>query len=93
MPRGRRQKVDSDRLRMLARTGAEVTLTRLRAEIADLERLFPELASSTRSRAPRTVAAGTVKRARRMSAAARKAVSERMTKYWAARRRAREKGK
>ena len=33
----------TDRLRELARTGADVTLKRLRAEIIAIERAFPEL--------------------------------------------------
>ena len=33
----------ADRIRELARTGAEVTLKRLRAEIVAIERAFPEL--------------------------------------------------
>ena len=34
----------ADRLRELARTGADVTLKRLRAEMIAIERTFPELA-------------------------------------------------
>jgi hypothetical protein len=72
-----------EQLRHLARAGAEATLYRLRAEIEVLERTFPELASS---RGRKDVAASVQRRAGRMSAAARKAVSERMKKYWAERR-------
>jgi hypothetical protein len=81
--------IDTDRLRQLARVGAEVTLTRLRAEIAAIERAFPELASAQRRR---QVVEGAVKsastRTRKMSPAARKAVSQRMKRYWAERRKA-----
>ena len=84
--------LDVARLRQLARVGAEVTLNRLRAEIAVIERTFPELASPTRRR---QVAQRAAKQAststRRMSAAARKAVSERMKRYWAERRKAQTK--
>lgn len=81
--------LDITRLRQLARVGAEVTLNRLRAEIAAIERTFPELSSPTRRRqvAQRT-ATQTRATARKMSAAARKAVSERMKRYWAERRKA-----
>ncbi|MGE0445698.1 MAG: hypothetical protein AB7P99_10755 [Vicinamibacterales bacterium] len=81
--------VDVARLRQLARVGAEVTLNRLRAEIAAIERTFPELANPTRRRQVvqrATKQAST--RTRKMSAAARKAVSDRMRRYWAERRKA-----
>ena len=78
----------------LARKGAQHRLEELQAEIAALKRDFPELAARTGAalgsavgRTEREVKR-TVKRGRTMSAAARKAVSERMKKYWAARRKA-----
>ena len=77
------RKLSLDQLQHLARAGAEATLQRLRAEIDALERTFPELASS---RGRRNLAAATRRRAGKMSAAARKAVSTRMKKYWAERR-------
>ena len=83
-----------ERLRELARTGAKVTLERLRAEVGALERAFPELAAIPRNRqaVERTVkAAG--RRSRRMSAAARKAVSQRMKRYWAERKKTAAKPK
>jgi hypothetical protein len=76
----------------LARKGAHHRLQELQAEIAALRRHFPGLAERAGSAIGTTVGrteAGikrTVTRGRRMSAAARKAVSERMKKYWAARR-------
>ena len=81
----------AEKVRELARTGAEVTVRNLRAEISAIERAFPELSSSRRrtAGAMRTVTATaneTAKRTRRMSAAARRAVSERMKRYWAERR-------
>jgi hypothetical protein len=87
-------KLSTDRLRELARAGAEATLDRLRAEIIAIERTFPELAQGRRSL--RKSVAGVRKRTRKMSAAARKAVSRRMRKYWAERRKAQagpQKGK
>jgi hypothetical protein len=81
------------RLRELARTGAEVTLQRLRAEIIAIERTFPELALPRRRRELRRSLKQATNRTRRMSADARKAVSERMKRYWAERRRARARVK
>jgi hypothetical protein len=78
----------ADRLRELARTGAEVTLKRLRAEIIAIERTFPELRLPQRRRAVRRSLQEAARRTRTMSAAARKAVSARMKRYWAERRKA-----
>ena len=80
----------ADQLRALARTGAEVTLKRLRAEIIAIERTFPELALPQGRRAVRRAVKEASRRTRTMSAAARKAVSLRMKKYWAARKKARK---
>ena len=85
MPKTR---LSAEHLRDLARTGADVTLKRLRAEIIAIERTFPELALPRRRRAVRRSFQAAAKRTRSMSAAARKAVSERMKKYWAERRKA-----
>jgi hypothetical protein len=82
------RKLSFEQLQHLARAGAEATLHRLREEIEVLERTFPELASS---RGRQQVASAVQKRAGRMSAAARRAVSERMKKYWAERRKAQAK--
>ena len=81
------------RLRELARTGAEVTLQRLRAEIIAIERTFPELRLPQRRRAVRRSLQQAATRTRTMSAAARKAVSARMKRYWAERRKAQAKVK
>ena len=71
-------------LRGFARLGAKARLAELREEEAAIRRAFPDL---FRGRQPSTGgASGTKRRRRGMSAAARKAVSERMRKYWAARR-------
>ena len=80
-------------LRELARTGAEVTITRLRAEIIAIERTFPELRLPQGRRAFRRSLQTATKRTRTMSAAARKAVSARMKRYWAERRKAQAKVK
>jgi hypothetical protein len=85
--------LSGQRLRELARTGAEVTLKRLRAEMIAIERTFPELALPMRRRAIRRSVAHATNRTRRMSAAARKAVSQRMKRYWAERRKAQAKVK
>ena len=77
-----------ERLRELARSGAETALNELRAEIVAIERTFPELALSKRRRALRKSLTRATTRARTMSAAARKAVSARMKRYWAERRKA-----
>jgi hypothetical protein len=86
-------RLDRERLRQLARVGAEVTLKRLRAEIIAIERTFPELRLPARRRAIRQVVKQASTRARTMSAAARKAASERMRRYWAERKRAQAKVK
>jgi hypothetical protein len=81
----KRHSYDLEYLKTLAKSSAESTLHRLREEIGIIERTFPELASSKgRGR----VVDGVRKRAGKMSAAGRKAVSARMKKYWAERRKA-----
>jgi hypothetical protein len=84
----RQSRVSGQRLREWARAGAEAALKQLRAEITAIERTFPELALPRRRGAVGRSVRKARKRARRMSAAARKAVSARMTKYWAERRKA-----
>jgi hypothetical protein len=79
------------RLRNLARAGAEAVLRELRAEIVAIERTFPELALPKRRKAFQKSVTRASKRASNMSAAARKAVSERMRKYWSERRKAKAK--
>ena len=85
--------LSNERLRQLARTGAETLLKQLRAEIVAIERTFPELALPARRRQVRQAVASARKRGGNMSAAARKAVSDRMKKYWAERRKASAKVK
>jgi hypothetical protein len=80
----------------LTRRGAQAVLEELEREAAAIRRAFPGLVSGRGVRQARSASAGagasvTVRRRPAMSAAARKAVSERMTKYWAARRKAKAK--
>ena len=83
--------LSTERLKELARTGAEKVLNELRADIIAIERTFPELALPAKRRAVGKTITRVQQRGKRMSAAARKAVSERMQKYWAERRRAKAK--
>jgi hypothetical protein len=83
----------AERLRDLARSGAETVLKQLRAEIIAIERTFPELAIPQKRRAVREAFQSARKRVRTMTAAERKAVSDRMKKYWAERRKAKAKVK
>jgi hypothetical protein len=86
-------------LQRLARLGAQSRLEELRREEAAIRRAFPDLfggrgrrASAGRAASADSDAAGAGRGRRRsrhtMSAAARKAVSVRMKKYWASRRKA-----
>ena len=83
-------------LRRLAQLGATARLEELRQEEAAIRAEFPELFGRGRRRqgneavrAAAPAGAAKAKRTRRrMSAADRKAVSERMRKYWAERRKA-----
>lgn len=80
-------------LKELARVGAQARLVELLAEVAEIQRAFPGIGGARRSGpAQASTAKKTVKRRRRkpMSAAEKKAVSERMKRYWASRRK--EKG-
>ena len=78
-------------LRELARVGAKARLEELRQEEAAIRKAFPDLFSGRGRQG--TAATAAPKRRSNMSAAARKAVSARMKKYWAARRSAKAKGK
>jgi hypothetical protein len=76
----------------LARKGAGHRLEELKAEIASLVKTFPHLAGRGPQRidlsAEPAATVDRIRRKRRMSPAARRAVSLRMKKYWAARRKA-----
>ena len=82
-----------DQLLKLARAGAETLVKQLRAEIVAIERTFPELALPHGRRTVRRAIEAASLRTRTMSAAARRAVSLRMKKYWAERRKAKAKVK
>ena len=88
-----RSGLSMERLREMAKGGAEVALKRLRAEIVAIERTFPELALPSRRRAVRRAVEKATTKTRRMSEEARKALSQRMKKYWAERRKAEKKVK
>jgi hypothetical protein len=83
-----------EELQRLARLGAQARLDELQREEAAIRRAFPDLFGRRGRGRGRSAAASesaaqpATKRKRRsnMSAAARRAVSERMKKYWAARR-------
>lgn len=85
--------LSAERLKELARAGAAEALRRMRAEIIAIERTFPELKLSQGRRALRRSVNDATTRTRRMSTDARKAVSARMKKYWAERRKAQTKVK
>jgi hypothetical protein len=83
--------LNREQLRRLTRLGAIARLAELREEEASIRAEFPDLFGrvqrATGTSPASGPAAGTRKRRRRsMTAAARKAVSERMQKYWAERR-------
>jgi hypothetical protein len=81
----------AERLRELAKDGAARLLGQLKAEIVAIERTFPELALPQRRRELRQAVREARTQTRTMSAAARKAVSQRMKKYWAERKNAHSK--
>lgn len=83
----------AEKLKELARAGAEVVLKELRADIIAIERTFPELALPRRRRALRRSLKEATNRTRKMSTATRRAASERMKRYWAERRKAKAKVK
>lgn len=89
--------LDGHELRRLAQIGAQARLAELESERANLLSAFPGLRRThvQAEASPSTATAVTKRRRRRsnMSAAGRKAVSERMKKYWANRRAASQKRK
>ena len=93
MPRTAGNGLSVEKLKELARGAAEEALRRLRAEVVAIERTFPELKLPQGRRALRQSVNDATGRTRRMSVAARKAVSARMKKYWAERRKAQAKVK
>ena len=85
--------LSAEKLKELARAGAAEALKRLLAEVIAIERTFPELALPKTRRALRRSPKEASRPTRQMSATARKAVSRRMKRYWAERRRAQAKVK
>jgi len=84
--------LNTEQLRRLARLGAIARLEQLKQEEAAIRAEFPELfGRGRRSAVADTAKAGRRRRRRKMSAAGRKAVSERMRKYWAERRKSKGK--
>jgi hypothetical protein len=85
-----------EQLRQLSRMGATARLAELRSEEAAIRQAFPELgrkssAEPVAKASPDADAKASASPARsrsRMSPAARRAVSERMKRYWAERRKA-----
>ena len=93
MAKSASNRLSAERLKELARTGAEHAIKALEAEIIAIERTFPELKLPGRRRAVRQAVTKAARRTTEMSAEARKAVSTRMKKYWAERRKAKAKVK
>ncbi len=75
-------------LKRLALLGAQARIEALRAEIDSIVNVFPELGKGSAGAASGRAAKKSAGQGRRwnMSAAQRRAVSARMKKYWAARR-------
>jgi hypothetical protein len=81
------KKIADSELRSFALVGARARLGALQAELASLLATFPELRGAKASLGETPVPRGKKPgRKRPMSAAEKKAVSERMRKYWAERR-------
>jgi hypothetical protein len=84
-------------LNSLARVGARARLAELEGERQSILRAFPDLSGGRRGRPSKATTAAPARRRRRgrqrtMSATQRRAVSVRMKKYWADRRKAKGKG-
>ena len=78
--------LSGEQLKALARQGAAQRYQELQAELAALKATFPELARAGGARKLAAAPKARQRGRRSMNAAQRKEVSERMTKYWAARR-------
>ena len=79
--------LSGEQLKALARQGAAQRYQELQEELAALTATFPELARGGGGKRRASAAPKSASRRRRsMNAAQRKEVSERMTRYWAARR-------
>ncbi len=82
------KRIADSELRSFALVGARARLSALQAEVASLLATFPELRGGKAAGAVAVSLPGRIKPGRRrpMSAAEKKAVSERMRTYWAERR-------
>ena len=80
------KKIGDSTLREFALVGARAKFAALQAELASLVATFPELARTRGAKAVAAAPGGKRGRKKPMTAAERKAVSERMRKYWAERR-------
>jgi hypothetical protein len=79
--------LSGEQIKALARQGAAQRYQELQKELAALTATFPELARAGSGKRRASAAPTAASRRRRsMNAAQRKEVSERMTRYWAARR-------
>jgi len=83
--------LSGEQLKALARQGAAQRYQELQKELAALTATFPELARGG-GKGRGAAAPKRAGRRRSMNAAQRKEVSERMTRYWAARRAAKADG-
>lgn len=84
--------LNTEQLRRLARLGAIARLEQLKQEEGAIRAEFPELfGRGRRSAVAESSRARGRRRRKKMSAAARKAVSVRMRKYWAERRKSKGK--
>jgi len=78
-------------LKSYARRGAEVRLGELKEEMSAIYAAFPDLRRGRAATPNGDSSPPPRRKRRRMSAAQRKAVGDRMRKYWAARRKVQEK--
>src|SRR5262245_10337660 len=84
--------LNTEQLRRLARLGAIARLEQLKQEEAAIRAEFPELfGRGRRATAVADAAKPARRRRKKMTSEARKAVSERMRKYWADRRKGKGK--
>jgi hypothetical protein len=75
-------------LRAYARDGARARAAELQAELAKIYRVFPDLRGGAGEGRRATGPARRARRRKAMTAAQKRAVSLRMKKYWASRRKA-----
>jgi hypothetical protein len=80
------KKIGDSTLREFALVGARAKFAALQAELASLVATFPELAKAAGTKVAAAVPGRKRGRKKPMTAAEKKAVSERMRKYWAERR-------